>query len=58
MKTFYFTSTGNSMYVAKSIGGDLYSIPQMLKEGKDAFRDEVIGFVLPCYAFGVPRIVK
>lgn len=58
MKTFYFTATGNSLYVAKRIGGELYSIPQMVKEGKREFEDEAIGFVFPCYAFGLPRIVS
>jgi ferredoxin len=57
MKIFYFTATGNSLYVAKRIGGELYSIPQMLKEGKNKFEDEAIGFVFPCYGFGLPRMV-
>lgn len=57
MQIFYFTATGNSLYVAERIGGELYSIPQMLKEGKIEFVDEAIGFVFPCYAFGLPRIV-
>ena len=55
MKTFYFTATGNSLYVAKRIGGELFSIPQMLKNGKSDFEDEAIGFVFPCYGFGLPR---
>jgi NAD-dependent dihydropyrimidine dehydrogenase PreA subunit len=58
MKIFYFTATGNSLYVAKRIGGELYSIPQMIKEGKFEFEDEAIGLVFPCYGFGVPRLVK
>ena len=58
MKIFYFTATGNSLYVAKRIGGELYSIPQMIKEGKFEFEDEAIGFVFPCYGFGMPRIVR
>lgn len=57
MKIFYFTATGNSLYVAKRIGGELYSIPQMLKEGKREFEDEAIGFVFPCYGLGLPRMV-
>lgn len=57
MKIFYFTGTGNSLYVAKRIGGELYSIPQVLKEGIEEFEDDVIGIVFPCYAFGVPRLV-
>lgn len=28
MKIFYFTATGNSLAVAKKIGGELISIPQ------------------------------
>jgi len=31
MKIFYFTATGNSLYIVKRIGGELCSIPQMLK---------------------------
>lgn len=57
MKIFYFTGTGNSLYVAKEIGGELYSIPKMLLEGKRDFEDEAIGFVFPCYGFGLPRSV-
>ena len=57
MKTFYFTATGNSLYAAQRIGGELNSIPQMLKERRSEFSDDVIGFVFPCYAFGLPNIV-
>jgi ferredoxin len=57
MKTFVFSATGNSLYVAKRICGELYSIPQMQKEGKYEFEDEAIGFVFPCYGFGLPRMV-
>ena len=58
MKTFYFTGTGNSLYIAKQIGGELYSIPQMLKSNDLEFEDEAIGFVFPCYVMGLPRIVE
>ncbi len=58
MKIFYFTATGNSLYVAKRLGGELYAIPQMMKEGTHEFEDEAIGFVFPCYGFGVPRLVS
>jgi len=30
MTIFYFTGTGNSLAIAKSIGGSLISIPQVL----------------------------
>ena len=58
MTVFYFTATGNCLYVAKQIGGTLYSIPQLMKEKKYKFKDDVIGIVYPCYAFGIPDIVK
>lgn len=58
LKIFYFTATGNSLYVAKKIGGELYSIPKMIKEGKYDFEDEAIGFVFPCHAFGMAKIVS
>jgi ferredoxin len=43
MKILYFTSTGNSLYVAKRIGGENYSIPKLLKEGRFDFENEKIG---------------
>jgi NAD-dependent dihydropyrimidine dehydrogenase PreA subunit len=58
MKIFYFTATGNCLYVAKRIGGELYSIPQMIKEEKFEFEADAIGLVFPCYGFGVPRLVQ
>lgn len=58
MKIFYYTTTGNSLYVAKQLGGELYSIPNLLKEGKTSFKAEKIGFVIPSYFMGTPRIVK
>ncbi|MEG6586770.1 EFR1 family ferrodoxin [Dendrosporobacter sp. 1207_IL3150] len=57
MKTFVFSATGNSLYVAKRIGGELYSIPQVINQEKREFEDEVIGFVFPCYGFGLPRMI-
>lgn len=59
MKIFYFTSTGNSLYVAKKLGGEIHSIPKLLKEGKSMnFKADKIGIVFPCYYIGVPRLVK
>lgn len=57
MKILYFTGTGNSLYVAKSIGGELCSIPKMVKEGTLDFTDEKIGIVFPIYAWSVPPYV-
>lgn len=57
MKILYFTATGNSLYIAKSFGGELYSIPQMVKEGKTEFTDEKIGLIFPIHGWGVPSYV-
>ncbi|OOB79427.1 MAG: hypothetical protein BEN18_04005 [Epulopiscium sp. Nuni2H_MBin001] len=53
MKILYFTATGNSLYVAKSLGGELLSIPQMIKEGRYEFNDDKIGVVFPLYEWSV-----
>jgi len=59
MITFYFTATGNCLYVAKRINqGELISIPQALKKENQTYKSESIGFVFPCYGFGVPKIVQ
>lgn len=58
MKIFYYTSTGNSLQVAKAFDAELLSIPQILAGENKAFSDDAIGIVFPCYYFGVPRIVK
>ena len=58
MKVFYFTATGNSLAVAKEIGGELYSIPQVLKKPNLDFSADKIGIVFPCYYLGIPRVVK
>ena len=58
MKILYFTSTGNSLYVAKRIGDEYYSIPKLIKEGRFDFEDEKIGIVFPSYSNGVPKIVE
>ena len=58
MKIFYFTATGNSLYVAKKLGGELISIPQALKNNTLTFEDEKIGIVFPCYGLAAPKIVR
>lgn len=58
MKIFYFTGTGNSLYIAKRFNGELYSIPQVLKGKQYVFEDEKIGIIFPTYGFSIPTIVK
>lgn len=58
MKTLYFTGTGNSLYLAKEIGGELLSVPQMIKEGRYDFEDDAIGIIFPCYSSRPPKMVE
>ena len=58
MTVFYFTATGNCLYAAKRIGGELLSIPQVMRGNSFTFEDDVIGIVFPCYGLGMPHIVK
>ena len=61
MTIFYiynFTGTGNSLWVAKKIaeatGASLVSIPSIIEEKRE-YKDDVIGFVYPQYAIGLPN---
>jgi ferredoxin len=58
MKVLYLTATGNSLYVAKSIGGELISIPQTVKAGKLEFSDDKVGLVFPVYGLAVPQYIE
>lgn len=63
MKIFYFTSTGNSLAVAKKIltvesEGELISIPQVIDSMDLEYNDDVIGIIFPIYGFGMPKMVK
>ncbi len=49
---FYFTGTGNCLYIARQLAGEnaeLLSIPQMVKRGKYDFEADEIGLVYPIY---------
>jgi ferredoxin len=58
MKTLYFSATGNNLYLANRIGGELYSIPKLIKEEQFEFEDDRIGIVFPVYGLGIPSIVE
>lgn len=58
MTIFYFTGTGNSLAVAKRIGGTLISIPQVIDSQDLHFKDDVIGIVFPIYGFAAPKMVR
>ncbi|MFI3332322.1 MAG: EFR1 family ferrodoxin [Rikenellaceae bacterium] len=50
MTILYFTATGNSLYIAKSFGGETISIPAMVKAGTLEFADDKIGIIFPIYS--------
>jgi ferredoxin len=58
MTIFYFTGTGNSLAVAKRIGGTLISIPQVIDSNDQYYNDEVIGVVFPVYWATAPDMVQ
>ncbi|MDR2571568.1 MAG: EFR1 family ferrodoxin [Oscillospiraceae bacterium] len=58
MTVFYYTATGNSLAVAKQIGGTLVSIPQVVDEKNPYYKDDVIGIVFPIYWWSPPVLVR
>ncbi|RDU72627.1 4Fe-4S ferredoxin [Helicobacter anseris] len=59
MTILYFTATGNSLYIAKSFkNATLYSIPQLLREKKLEFNDDVIGIITPTHNFSIPTLIR
>ena len=55
---FYFTGTGNSLYIAKQLSERPVSIPQALKREPLDFTAERIGIVAPVYGHEMPQMVK
>jgi len=65
MKTglFYFTGTGNSLFVARAIENeigntDMISIPQALLDREFLYEFDEVGFVFPTYYGGLPVMVE
>lgn len=57
MTILYFTATGNSLAVAKAIGGTLKSIPQLMHNEEYVIKDDVIGIICPSFGLSIPRLV-
>jgi len=57
MTIFYFTGTGNSLAVAKRIGGTMISIPQVINSTGGHYKDDAIGVVFPVYWGTAPDMV-
>lgn len=55
---FYFTGTGNSLYVAKQFGEEPISIPQAVHREDQVYRADTIGIVCPVYGHEMPAMVK
>lgn len=53
---FYFTVTGNSLYIARQLEDHPISIPQMMNQDHLDFEDDMIGVVWPIYAGEPPHI--
>jgi ferredoxin len=58
MTIFYFTSTGNSLSVAKRIGENLISIPQIIEAPETHYKDDCLGVVFPIYNLSLPGMVR
>ncbi len=59
MKIFYFTTTGNSLAVARAIGGELFSLVSAASSGCVEWDDdEAVGVVCPVYFGELPRSVS
>ena len=55
---FYFTGTGNSLYIAKQLDDEPISIPQVMHQKDLEFTSDKIGIVAPIYGHEVPVMVK
>ena len=55
---FYFTGTGNSLYVAKELEEKRISIPQAIHGEKMVFEADKVGVVCPLYGHEMPGMVK
>ncbi|WP_285822452.1 EFR1 family ferrodoxin [Duncaniella freteri] len=59
MKILYFTTTGNSLAVARAIGGELLSVVGLLVSGVGGLRDDDgVGVVCPVYFGELPLPVS
>ncbi len=55
---FYFTATGNSLYVAKQLDAEQFSIPQEMRQPQRYYKADKIGIVSPLFEFELPEYVK
>lgn len=58
MKILYYTSTWNNWYIAKKLGGELLSIPQLSKNQIYDIEDDVVGIVFPVFFATSPKTIR
>lgn len=58
MKIMYFSATGNNLYIAEKLGGNLLSIPQLIKNEEYDIEDDAVGIVFLVFYANSPRIVR
>jgi ferredoxin len=56
-RIYCFTSTGNSLYAAKQIAGEINGVVLPMNSIPTTCDDNIVGFVFPVYFWGLPRIV-
>jgi ferredoxin len=60
---YYFSGTGNSLYVAKKIQAhldetELIQITSQERDKRPSIQADMLGFVFPVYAWGPPKLVE
>lgn len=62
MDIFYFTATGNSLVVARTIAeqlqGTIHSLPKIVKDKRLEWTSDAVGFVFPTYNGCIPAYVR
>lgn len=58
MKILYYTSTGNNLYISKQLGGELLSIPQLMKNETFDIEDDAVGIVFPVFFATSPKSIR
>lgn len=58
MMVFYFTGTGNSLYIANQIEKNPVSIPQAIHGERAVYSADSIGIAAPVYGYELPQMVK
>lgn len=57
MKIIFFSATGNSLWVAKTLSNELLSIPKLERDKKYEIESDTIGIVCPVYGLNLPHLV-